>query len=413
MKRTLIILIAIIGFSTFLKAQNYYDTFNYYLNDDLFAWVPTYNDPFPNTNQYYNNDTACINNVLRANLKSFHYENQTLKKGEKIKLTKVDRSFSLTGKPLAYSSSVINQKKNKEHKGNRYSLAYTAANKIQEYAVYKYGNVLKYKTIYNYDSTNLLKQTTLYSGRKIKYTGRTTYEWFSPGKPKLIVHYKRKEYKPKITSFDCLPEGKNENTRKDTTTVCRNTEVDANGNHLEIDIIRNKKGKEFKTIKRFNKNNNMVAYEHYNSDGKYRSGWESTYNSNGDETSWISLGKNKKIKHTWEYTYNNKNQCVKVLQYNRKKKIKTTNIRTYEGKNLAENIFIKKEGNRKNQYSRTTYEYDSKSQLIKNATFNKFNVQRWARAYKYNEKGMYEKIENFNKKNEPINITTYTFVFNK
>lgn len=460
MKKIFLIISFLILGANMTKAQVYY-----YYNDNDQQWVYDSYHPFYAKSGYwaYMTDSTYRKNIINAKLKAYHYEKQSYKKGAKTKLVKNDKLFNPRGKSLSNKTVVIKQKRDKIKPKEAGFTVFNANDDVLIRNSYRKGDRLKYRTVNEYDSVGLLKQSVKYQGKKIKYTGRTTYEWFSKGKAKLITYYGRKEYKPRVVSFDCLPEGKNENTRRDTTTICRSTEVDANGNRLEISITRDEKGRECKTITRFNRDNRRVAFESFDYKGIYKYGTEYLYNDKGTCTGEHRYGKEKKMTGGWECTYNEKGKRTSYTVYRgadesqkwlyeytndslmtkdiylKNKIIKSTSTYTYIGKNKSEEIEIRKEGKRKNQYTRKAYEYDangncikwasfnkvnalkeaetnefdSQKRIVKEVKFNKQNIQVSASIYQYNDNGMYDKIERYGKEKELLSTTNFTFEYYK
>ena len=414
-----------------------------YQNEGQYVWIPNGVDPFFNLdkdkkirflNQFWNSDS--LYNVFFANtkLKGYHYEIQEFKKGEKWKLTKINKLYNNSAKCIAYDKTKIYQKKNKVKPKDAIYVSYNKYDMVQERSSYKNGNKLRFRTKNNYDSSGLIIQSISYRGRKIKYTGRTTYEWYSKGKPKLITYYGCKEYKPHVVSFDCLPEGKNENTRKDTTTICMNTEVDANGNRLEIDTRRDVKGREYKTISRYNKENWLIAYESYDPNGKYSFGWEYTYNKQGRRIKYLYYNEKKELKKGWEqlfndsgyeisyatirkgqfvkrneYAYNDSNQLIKNVQDKKNGKLKNTRTSVYQGKNEVEGTYIRKNGKKRGQYSRWIQEFDAKNNCVKLISYTIDNEIRGLMTYEYNNNNKLVKEVSFDKENKQLNATTYEY----
>ena len=464
MKKTLICIAFIISASSYTFAQKHRPrNFNSNFEAEGFEHYIECS-PFPQfENEFYNfySDSTFKRKVRETKLKSFKFEKQITRNRKVRKIVFNERSYLPSGKLVEFKNIKSKPLKNKIIPKDKLVLTYNKHEDIILCNSFKRWDKLRYRTVSNFDSTNLLSQNTYYRGNKIKYNGRTVYEWYEKGKPKLITYYGIKEFKPDVVSFDCLPEGKNENTRKDTTTICKNLKLDENGNRIEIDVTRNEKGKEMKTIRRYNKADKLVSLEYFNSKGKYESGEECSYNSKGKLLTDKSLKKDKKIKTCTTYTYDERgnktsytfsrhdkpikaelysynDSCQEVKKVKMRRNIvKLTTTQKYDGKKLIEYEYIRKDGKRKRQYERSVYEYgenfhkessfrkdstyvsgsyyefDSKKQLIKSIFYGKDRKQTNAIMTTYNDKGLFEKMDVYKRENKLKTSSSFKFEYYK
>lgn len=125
----------------------------------------------------------------------------------------------------------------------------------------------------------------------------------------------RKDKLSRIQKYDCNPIGENIKRVKQIQE-CHNTEVDANGNKIEVYIMTNDKGQEEKRkVTISNKTNKIIKHERFNFKNILVFYWEYTGESK------IIINYNSKGKETYRVNnfYDKKNRIIKKESFWKKK----------------------------------------------------------------------------------------------
>ena len=407
----------------------------------LFHEMNSKQNPFP---AYYQGkqakDSAREKYITSIKLKKYHVESLSYNRRGKAKLFKIDITYGNNANELYNQNEYFELRKGIMTSLYSHHRIYSNNERIQEEASFNKHKRLDYKIIYTYDSVGFPKEAIQYRGRKIKYYGRTTHEWYSDGRPRLITYYTNKEYKPEVDSYECQPEGTRFNKHKDTTTICNRTEVDAEGNIITIKIERNEKGEEYKTIKHFNKAEKLCSEDRYNSKGEYDFGLEFVYNEKGQNTTFRRFGYRKELEVRQEDTYNDKGLLIISRYYNKQNELIGENQFFYDIDN-----HIVKSDEKDYQYKRTvtklfnsnydmpteeiaefqdsikniksfyhfTREYDSSNNIIKESKYDIYNKIIWSDSNVYNSNKNLIKEVKCGENDKQIKITKYTYNLNE
>jgi hypothetical protein len=235
-------------------------------------------------------------------------------------------------------------------KGNEYkkiTFAYDKNGNITEESLFKNGK-LKAKTTSTFDSTRVL-ESYFYKNGSPDFKRKWVYTYYPDKSKKSSVIYNSKREIKYTWNYECKPEGQLERKQKDTTTVCKNEEVDKDGNRTITNRRFNAKGKAYKEVIIYNKDNKMILYSTYmnnsiiptykctydpsignikewvysNSKGKEKIRCENSYDGNNNLNSSINYHKGK-LGNKWEYKFNAENLKASETYYKKDNSIQST-----------------------------------------------------------------------------------------
>jgi hypothetical protein len=290
---------------------------------------------------------------------------QSLNNGKKEYIT-AKSGYDINGNTLSYSFYKKNGKIRRQ-----YTYTYSSENKIlsekfirgkdkeikkinmsydtlgntvgEEY--FKKGE-LKAKTISKFDSTRVLV-SYFYKNGSPDFKRKWIYTYYPDKSKKSSVIYKA-DGKVKYTwNYECKPEGALQSKHKDTTDICKKEETDSLGNKVVTTRRFNEKGKAYKVISTFNKENKVIKYVAYDSKdmisysykydpkslhmletiyysrGKEKYKYLYEYESNDNLSGTTTYKKGKLINHS-VYTYNSQNFVTSITYYFKNDKKKET-----------------------------------------------------------------------------------------
>jgi hypothetical protein len=208
------------------------------------------------------------------------------------------------------------------------------------------------KTVSKYDSTRLL-ESSYYKKGKPDYSKKWVYSYYPDKTRKSSVIYDAKGKVLYTWNYECKPEGELQSKHKDTTDVCKKIDYDSAGNKTITLRKFDEKGKAYKVVSVYDKNDKMIQYLSYNTKDQldysykytpgaqnigesvtYKKGKENyrylySYDDNNNLISTFGYHKGEQINHS-EYKYNEQNLVVSYLWYTKKDKLFETT--TYEYK---------------------------------------------------------------------------------
>lgn len=232
-------------------------------------------------------------------------------------------------------------------------------------------NKLTSRTHYYWNESGVLDSLHYFNKNKAIASSRTHYVYNSEGKMIESRIYNGNKLKS-IRKFDCQPIGKVQK-KVETTSSCVNTEMDENGNKINVSEFTNDKGKKriFKTTYHGNTNRKWKQEGFYYKD-------RPTYYNETTDTSKIYKSFNKKGKVTWESNINLQNGKTISNSNYRKGKLVSQTLFTYNqnGQVTSEKSYI----NDKEDWSKT-YEYNSQELISKIIHFKKGKTSITEREY--------------------------------
>lgn len=173
------------------------------------------------------------------------------------------------------------------------------------------------KYTYNADS-NVIKITNFEGDGKVYITVERDY--FPDNQLKETRTYNKKGKLKSVIKYDCTPIGTLANGRRnDTATQCKKTEYDADNNKIITTEITDKKGKTWRYIAKYNKDDKMLEYTSINHKGKQSFKYTYAYNGQGrvSQSAYTFYNKPKRG-FSYSYEYNATGQQTSIKGYNYK-----------------------------------------------------------------------------------------------
>lgn len=174
--------------------------------------------------------------------------------------------------------------------------------------------------IYNADS-NVIKIINFDDNKKIYVTIERDY--YPHKQLKETRTYNKKGKLKSVIKYDCTPIGTLANGRRsDTTSQCKKTEYDADNNKIVTTEITNKKGKTWRYISKYNKEDKMLEYSSIDHKGRMQVKYTYTYNAQG----WLAHSvytfyKKPKRGFSYSYEYNANGQQTLIKGYDYKNEL--------------------------------------------------------------------------------------------
>jgi hypothetical protein len=347
----------------------------------LVFFFQTKSQTYPSLNSFYNEiptSYALFDSAVAAN----HYHNVTRaytrfnKKGKAKKKTRL-YSFKYDEKGFVTAFEEGNSKnKNKEHyeyviadsllvkydyyRKNElkktYEIKRNPDKRISDFIVKNNKGEVISKKHHDFDpETKLINRVAIY-GKHNKERQAIEYTYFDAKNMKQAREYRKGKLK-KIWNYTCDPAGFKEEKVKEIK-VCKNVNVDENGNRVETNRIVTPKGKIELRINTFDKNNQMIRQLIYD-DLKH------------------------KLESEWSYTYVNGNMERIYKTYNRRGKEDYYNKTMYDtsGHILSNEYVI---GTRKRDVFKTYFTYNDKKLITHSESFDKKNRKTSENIHTYN-----------------------------
>jgi len=267
--------------------------------------------------------------------------------------------YKKNGKPInqylyEYSSDnkIINEKVLKMQKKEikKSTFTYDVIGNCLEKTFSKKGKI-KGKTVSKFDSTRVL-ESYYYKNGSNDYKRKWLYSYYPDKSKKSSVIYNAKGKVLYTWNYECKPEGELKSKHKDTTEVCKLEETDVNGNKTITVRKFNEKGKAYKEVRTFNKEDKLILYCRYADTG---------------------LPTNK-------CTYNAVTGNMEELIYYHKGKETFKSVNTYDGKN---NITNTKYFHKGKQNTNVDYQYNPQSFVTITTYYNKKNELTETFKYEY------------------------------
>jgi hypothetical protein len=228
------------------------------------------------------------------------------------------------------------RKNNKGIELNKVITSYDKLGNISEEINYYKGKEIS-KTNSTYDSLRILESYFYKKGSK-DFTRKWVYTYYPDKSKKSSVIYDAKGKVLYTWNYECKPEGELASKHKDTTEVCKNEEIDKDGNKITTSRRFNEKGKPYKVVYKKNKNNQMLEYSVYHENNQLSSYYKYTdegkmeeygiynekgreifktiysYDANNNQTGITSFKKGS-MTYKWTYSYNTMNFVEKMDLY--------------------------------------------------------------------------------------------------
>lgn len=275
---------------------------------------------------------------------SIQESNSKNKKSEKHEYTYRD-SF-LTG--LSY------YKNNKLFR--RYDISRNNLNKITDIIKTNSKNEIVLKQHNDFDtSLNMLKRVTFFD-KKNKEKKAVEYSYYDGKNMKQAKEYRKGKLK-KVWNYTCDPAGTNEKKVKEIK-VCKNVNVDENGNRVESNRTINPKGEIELRVSTFDRNNKMIKQMVYD-DIKHR------------------------LKSEWSYLPSDGNYVMTYKNYNMRKQQVYYNKAVFNSRQrIVSNEFVI--GRKKKNLFKTLFEYNDKNLISQSKSFDRKNRKTSENIHTYN-----------------------------
>ncbi len=245
-------------------------------------------------------------------------------------------------------STIFMDSKGKEVKiiSNKYD---DRGNRIEEILIKK--GKQKAKTISKFDSTRVL-ESYYYKNGKPDFKRKWVYTYYPDKSKKSSVIYNANGKIIYTWNYECKPEGELISKHKDTTLVCEKEEIDTSGNKVIITRKFNEKGKPYKIVYTYNKDDKLIQIATYHDNDllsykyKYRK-------ETGDIEEFAYY--NHKGKETYRNINNyDENNNVTGSKSYRKRKLISSTENQYNASNFLASMKYFEKGKLKNSYM---YEY--------------------------------------------------------
>ena len=208
----------------------------------------------------------------------------------------------------------------------------------------------KSRTVSTYDSLRILDSYFYKKGGK-EFTRKWVYTYYPDKSKKSSIIYDAKGKVLYTWNYECKPEGELASKHKDTTEVCKNEEIDKDGNKITTLRRFNDKGKPYKIVYIKNKSNQMLEYSVYHENNQLSSHYKYTNESKLEEYSFYN-NKGKEIFKT-AYTYDTSNNQTGITSF-KKGGITYKWTYSYDTLNFVEKMTLYKKG----VELQSTYKYD-------------------------------------------------------
>jgi hypothetical protein len=229
----------------------------------------------------------------------------------------------------------------------RYEIIRSGSKMITDVVIKNSKNITVSRQHYDYDKNiNRLTRNVIYN-KKNKEERAIEYTYYDAKTMKQAKEFRNGKLK-KVWNYTCDPAGLKEEKAKEMK-VCKNVNVDANGNRVETNRIVNPKGEIELRVNTFDKNDRMIK-QVVHDDIKHRliSEWSYTRVNDNWEMVYISYNKrgkqqyyNKAVFTSWERILSN--EYISGV----KKKYVTKNVFEYNEKRLMTRYVSFDEKNRK------------------------------------------------------------------
>lgn len=231
------------------------------------------------------------------------------------------------------------------------TIKYDQLNNTLEEAFYK-KNELKAKTVSKYDSTRVLESFYYKKGDK-DYSKKWIYSYYPDKTKKSSVIYDVKGKVLYAWNYECKPEGELQNKHKDTMDVCKKIEYDSSGNKTVTVRKFDEKGKAYKTVSIFDKNDKIIQYLSYNP--KEQLDYSYKYILGSKNVGAFVNYKNGKENYKYLYSYDNNNNLISTYCYHKGKQRNHSEYKYNEQNLVVSYIWYR---NNDKLFETTTYEYN-------------------------------------------------------
>lgn len=251
------------------------------------------------------------------------------------------------------SSDLLTLQVHKNGKGKekqRLTVTYDQLKNALEEAYYKNGK-LKAKTVSSYDSTRIL-ECDFYKDGSSQCSKKWIYAYYPDKTKKSSVIYNAKGKILYAWNYECKPEGELVSKHKDTTDVCKKVEYDEAGNKTVTVRKFNAKGKAYKLVMVYDKNEKIMQYLSYNNKDQLTYSYK--YESGTQNISEATYYKNGKVTYTYKNTYDSNNNLTGSVSFRKGKEVNRS-VYAYNDNNLlASRTWYRKKDK---LYDSMTYQY--------------------------------------------------------
>lgn len=174
----------------------------------------------------------------------------------------------------------------------------------------------KAKTVFMYDSARIL-ESYYYKNGSPDYKRKWVYTYYPDKSKKLSVIYNANGKVKHTWNYECKPEGELQSKHKDTTDVCKKEDTDSLGNRILTVRRFNSKGKMYKVVRVFNKENKLIQYTEYND--KDLLNYSYKYDANSQNMLEVIYYSNGREKYKYQNIYDSNNNFIKTVKYNKGK----------------------------------------------------------------------------------------------
>jgi hypothetical protein len=249
---------------------------------------------------------------------------------------------------------------------------------LTEQVKYKKGAFFS-KLTYKYDSTRLTESDYYIKNSEVPKE-KWVYEYYANHSKKRSTFYKKGKVKY-VWNYECKEEGELIKKHKDTTMICENTEFDIAGNKTVTLRKFNQKGKPYKEVYVYNKENKIIETRFYNEKDILINKF--VQNPDNFSTVWYYFNNKGMERYRYENIYNSKNNIIEESRY------KNQNILT----------------------SKKTYNYNENNILLSTMSIGKKNKLRLESKYLYNDRDMLTSQKVFNGKGKLKKEIKLTYLF--
>jgi hypothetical protein len=280
-------------------------------------------------------------------------------KGRSTKMTDYWYMFGKLFRERTYTSNGFKKmpdylsvdRKGKEIRKNSY--IYNNDTLITEESKFKRGKFFA-RILNKYDSTRTI-ESFYYKKDQDQPKRRWVYEYYPDHSKKSSTLYDEKGKIKYVWNYECKPEGELAKKHKDTTAICRTEETDKDGNKTVTLRKFNAKGKPYKEVSVYNKDNKMIEMRYYNSKDiiYYR------YVQNPDHliTAWYNYNRKGIENNRYEYLYNPKKKLLETAQYRHQNILVWKEVNEYN--NMDYLVASKYFGRKGKTRSETKYTYEN------------------------------------------------------
>jgi len=207
----------------------------------------------------------------------------------------------------------------------------------------------------DFDPTNMITRMAMYD-KNNKEKNAVEYSYFDGKNMKQAKEYRKGKLK-KVWNYTCDPAGTDEKKVKEIK-VCKNVNVDENGNRVESNRIVNPKGEVELLVNTFDKNDKIIKRMVYD-DIKHKLKSEYSFRIVNDNEEIVYKNYNKKEKPIW----------VSTVIYNGSHKI------------LSSEYVM---GKKMKRIFKTTFGYNDKNLMTRSESFDSKNRKTWGNIHTYN-----------------------------